>query len=154
MPATIQKRVWTSRYLRSTIFRLIDCGIKNTDIITELRTALRFDRVRKHLDKMLIFNASTGLWKFRPENVVKNVDKIFDLYTIESFRSAPQNRAFKKGDKVKVEDCISKTMTMYKDKVFDIAKVKRKKDGTREIYTEQDSFPYSWFPPEHIVKVS
>lgn len=152
MPATKEKRVWTSRYLRSTIFRLIDRGIKNTDIVTELRTALRFDRVQKHLDKMLLFNASTGLWKFRPENVVDNVHKIFDLYTIESFKSAPQNRPFKKGDKFKLDN--ENMKLLFKDEIFTVAKVSRKKDGTREIYSEENSFPYLWFLPEQIVKVS
>lgn len=152
MPATIEKRVWTSRYLRSTIFRLIDQGIRNTEIITGLREVLKYDRVQKHLDKMLLFNAKTGLWTFRSKNVQKNVNRLFDLYTIENFKDAPQNRKFKKGDKFKVDDATG--LLSFKHKIFTVARIARKENGNREIYAKEDSFPYNWFPPEHIVKVS
>jgi hypothetical protein len=88
---TKKKRVWTSRYFRSTVFRIMNKGIKNTEIITELRAVLKYARAQKHLDKMLLFSAETGLWTFRPEKVVKDIHRLFDIYTVEHFKASKSN---------------------------------------------------------------
>lgn len=88
----------TSSQIRTLIFRLIDTGIVNPKLLVEIKEMLKYKRVITFFDKNIEFNAVTKRYKFKSlttEQVMRGentVNKLFDLYTVESLKAAPQNQ--------------------------------------------------------------